>query len=53
MKTVRAGKFVINGVPLAPIEKTIANGKRIVEFRTDAAVAALKKAMVAAGRVVK
>ena len=50
---VKAGKFVINGVPLAPVEKTIANGKRIVEFRTDAAVAALKKAMTAAGRTVK
>jgi creatinine amidohydrolase/Fe(II)-dependent formamide hydrolase-like protein len=47
---VKAGKFVINGVPLAPIEKTIANGKRIVQFRTEAAVAALKKAMKDAGR---
>jgi creatinine amidohydrolase/Fe(II)-dependent formamide hydrolase-like protein len=46
----KAGKFVINGVPLDPIEKTIANGKRIVEFRTDATVAAIKKAMTAAGR---
>ncbi len=45
---VKAGKFVINGVPLAPIEKTIANGKRIVQFRTEAAVNALKKAMAAA-----
>ena len=50
---VKAGKFVINGVPLAPIDKTIANGRRIVEFRTDAAVAALKKAMIAAGRTLK
>ena len=47
---VKAGKFVINGVPLAPIENTIANGKRIVQFRTEAAVAALKKAMKDAGR---
>jgi creatinine amidohydrolase/Fe(II)-dependent formamide hydrolase-like protein len=47
---VKAGKFAINGIPLAPIEKTIANGNRIVAFRTDAAVAALKKAMAAAGR---
>ena len=46
----KAGKFVINGVPLEPIEKTIANGKRIVQFRTDATVAAIKKAMAAAGR---
>ena len=47
---VKAGKFVINGIPLAPIEKTIENGKKIVKFRTDAAVAAIKKAMAAAGR---
>jgi creatinine amidohydrolase/Fe(II)-dependent formamide hydrolase-like protein len=46
----KAGKFAINGVPLDPIEKTIANGKRIVEFRTDATVAAIKKAMSAARR---
>jgi creatinine amidohydrolase len=46
----KAGKFVINGVPLDPIEKTIENGKKIVEFRTDATVAAIKKAMTAARR---
>jgi creatinine amidohydrolase/Fe(II)-dependent formamide hydrolase-like protein len=46
----KAGKFVINGVPLDPIDKTIANGKKIVAFRTDAAVAAIKKALAAAGR---
>ncbi len=42
---VKAGKFVINGVPLAPIEKTIANGKRMVEFRTQVTVAAIRKSM--------
>jgi len=42
---VKAGKFVINGVPLAPIEKTIANGKRIVEFRTTVTVDAIRKSM--------
>jgi creatinine amidohydrolase len=47
---IKAGKFVINGVPLAPIAKTIENGKRIVKFRTDVAVAALKKAMAAERR---
>jgi hypothetical protein len=47
---IKAGKFVINGVPLAPIAKTIENGKRIVTFRTDVAVAALKKAMAAERR---
>ncbi|MEZ5418335.1 MAG: creatininase family protein [Vicinamibacterales bacterium] len=42
---VKAGKFVINGVPLAPIERTIAHGKRIVEFRTRAAVEAIRTSM--------
>ena len=42
---VKAGKFVINGVPLAPIAKTIENGKKMVAFRTDATVAAIKKSM--------
>ena len=41
----KAGKFVINGVPLDPIDKTIANGKKLVAFRTEATVAAIKKSM--------
>jgi creatinine amidohydrolase len=42
---VKAGKFTINGVSLAPAEKTIENGKKIVAFRTEKTVAAIKKAM--------
>src|SRR6187402_2574730 len=34
----KAGKFVINGVPLDPIAKTIENGKKMVAFRTEATV---------------
>ena len=41
----KAGKFVINGVPLDPIAKTIENGKKMVAFRTEATVAAIKKSM--------
>lgn len=41
----KAGKFAINGVPLDPIAKTIENGRKMVAFRTDAAVAAIKKSM--------
>lgn len=44
---VKAGKFAINGVPLAPIEKTIENGKKLVKFRTDVTVAAIRKSMAA------
>jgi creatinine amidohydrolase len=43
----KAGKFVINGVPLDPIEKTIENGRRIVTFRTDVTVEAIRKSMAA------
>jgi creatinine amidohydrolase len=41
----KAGKFVINGVPLDPIARTIENGKKIVAFRTEVTVAAIKKSM--------
>lgn len=43
----KAGKFVINGVPLDPIAKTIENGKKMVAFRTEVTVAAIKKSMAA------
>jgi creatinine amidohydrolase len=39
------GKFSINGVSMAPAEKTIAIGKRGVEYRAAATVAAIKKAI--------
>jgi len=42
---VDAGKFHINGVELAPAEKTIAWGQRIIEFRADATVKAIGKAL--------
>ena len=47
---VKAGKFAINGVPLAPIEKTIANGKKMVEFRTKVTVDAIRKSMTATAK---
>ncbi|MCC7126474.1 MAG: creatininase family protein [Acidobacteria bacterium] len=46
----KAGKFVINGVSLDPIEKTVANGLRMVQFRTNATVEAIKKSMAARPR---
>jgi creatinine amidohydrolase len=42
---IKAGKFIINGVSLAPAEKTIENGRKIVAFRTEKTVAAIKKAI--------
>jgi len=34
-------------VPLAPIAKTIENGKKMVAFRTDVTEAAIRKSMAA------
>lgn len=48
---VKAGKFIINGVPLSPIAKTIENGRKIVAFRTAATVAAIRTSVAARGNV--
>lgn len=45
---VAAGNFRINGVDLAPIEKTADWGRKIVDYRADATVAAVKKATAGA-----
>jgi len=42
---IAADKFRINGIELAPAEKTIEWGKKIVNFRAEATVQAIKKAM--------
>jgi creatinine amidohydrolase len=41
---VAAGKTTINGVSIVPKEKTIEFGRKIVEFRANVAVDAIKKA---------
>jgi len=45
MERMAAKKFSINGVPLAPLEKTVAWGKRIVEYRAEVTAAAIRKAI--------
>ena len=40
---IAAGKFSVNGVPLAPDEKTIAMGKRVADYRATIAVNEIKK----------
>ena len=40
-----AGNFRINGVDLAPAEKTIRWGKRIINFRAEATVKAISTAL--------
>jgi creatinine amidohydrolase/Fe(II)-dependent formamide hydrolase-like protein len=42
---IAANKFRINGVELAPAEKTIEWGRKIVDQRADATVKAIRKAM--------
>jgi creatinine amidohydrolase/Fe(II)-dependent formamide hydrolase-like protein len=42
---IAAKKFRINGVELAPAEQTIAWGKKIVDFRADATVKAIRQAL--------
>jgi creatinine amidohydrolase/Fe(II)-dependent formamide hydrolase-like protein len=45
---IAAGKFHVNGVDLAPADKTIAWGKRIVNYRADKTVETIRKATAAA-----
>ena len=40
---IQGGNFRINGVDLAPAEKTIKWGKRIIDFRAEVTVKALRK----------
>ncbi len=40
-----AKKFSINGVDLAPLEKTVDWGKKIIEYRAEATVKAIRKAI--------
>lgn len=42
---IAADKFRINGIELAPVEKTIEWGRKLVNYRADATVAAIKKAI--------
>jgi len=42
---IAASKTTINGISIVPKEKTIAFGKKVIEWRTDIAVAAIKKAL--------
>jgi creatinine amidohydrolase len=42
---IKANRAAINGVSLAPLATTVENGRKIVAFRTDKTVAAIKKAL--------
>jgi creatinine amidohydrolase/Fe(II)-dependent formamide hydrolase-like protein len=47
---VRAGKATINGVSIAPKEKAIEVGKKLMQFRVDATVKAINAALSNQGR---
>jgi len=47
---IRAGKFEVYGVELAPLEKTLAAGRHLVDYRAEITVEAIRKAMAGAGR---
>ena len=42
---IDAGKASINGISILPAEQAIEHGRRLIEFRTDVTVEAIKKAM--------
>jgi len=42
---IAAGKFRINGIDLAPVEKTIEWGKKITDYRAEVAVKVIRAAM--------
>lgn len=44
---VDADKASINDIPIVPLEKLLADGKRIIEFRTDVTVDAIRAAIQA------
>ncbi len=44
---IAAGRFQINGVELAPADKTIAMGRRIIDWRAETTVEAIRKALAA------
>ncbi|MDH3270023.1 MAG: creatininase family protein [Gemmatimonadota bacterium] len=46
---IEAGLFSINGVDLRPLEKTIENGRRLVQYRAEITARAIRKSMAAGG----
>ncbi len=47
---IAADKFRINGVALGPAEKTIAWGRKIVDFRAEATVASIRRSLAQPSR---
>jgi len=46
---MEAGLFSINGVDLAPLERTIENGRRLVQYRAEITARAIRSSIAAGG----
>jgi creatinine amidohydrolase/Fe(II)-dependent formamide hydrolase-like protein len=46
---IAAGKASINGISILPVEKAIEHGRKLIEFRTDVTVEAIRNAMARGG----
>jgi creatinine amidohydrolase/Fe(II)-dependent formamide hydrolase-like protein len=46
---IAAGKASINGISILPVEKAIEHGRKLIEFRTDVTVEAIRNAMPRGG----
>ena len=42
---IDAGKASINGISILPVEQTIEHGRKLIEFRTEATLAAIRRVM--------
>ena len=42
---VKLGKTTINGIDLAPLEKSLWHGRQLIDFRAEETVAAIRKAL--------
>ena len=47
---MRADKASINGISLLPVARTLEHGRKLIDFRTDVTVEAIRRAMEAGGR---
>ena len=47
---MEAGLFSINGVDLAPVEQTVQNGRRLVQYRAEITARAIRAAIAGARR---
>lgn len=50
---IAAGKFRINGVNLAPVEKTVAWGRKIIDYRAEQTIEAIHKSIKTSSQAAK